>query len=146
MATQDERLSQLQAQEAAFNRRVLIVALTGATAGLHLALGTQLFALNGLGYLALLGAHFATPDRESYRAYTRDALFGYTGVTVVGYFALRGTAGFADPTGMASKLIELGLMNVLWADRGSAGILAAQLTPTPHAAQSHEPVPVAAAA
>jgi hypothetical protein len=45
--------------------------------------------------------------------------FGRNGLD---HFALRGTAGFADPAGMASKLIELGLMNVLWADRGSAGI------------------------
>lgn len=127
-AAQSEQTTQLLAQEAAFNRRVAIVAFTGATAALHLSLGTPIFVLNGLGYLALLGVHFAVPDRESYRTYTRDALFGYTGVTVIGYFAMRGAAGFADPTGIASKLIELGLMSALWQDRGSAGILVADLT------------------
>lgn len=47
---------------------------------------------------------------------------------------------------MASKLIELGLLNVLWLDRGSAGVLIAQWTPAPTAEQDHGSVPVAAAA
>ncbi len=126
-ADQEEQATSLLAQEAAFNRQVAIVALTGATAAIHIGLGSQLFVLNGLGYLALLGAHFSVPDRESYRTYTRDALLGYTGVTVIGYFALRGIAGFADPTGVLNKLIELGLLRVLWVDRGSAEMLATAL-------------------
>ena len=108
------------AQEDTVNRNVLIAGLTGTTAVLHVALGTQIFVLNGIGYLALLAAHYATPERESYRKYTRDALFGYTSFTVVAYFAARGTSGFLDPTGVASKLIELGLLRVLWADRAKA--------------------------
>jgi hypothetical protein len=119
-----QQVAALTAQEAAFNRQAAIIALTGATAAIHIALGTQLFILNGIGYLALMGAHLAVPDRESYRTYTRNALLGYTGVTVIGYFALQGVAGFADPIGVLNKLIELGLLNVLWEDRGSVGVLA----------------------
>lgn len=123
IAAKDQQGTVLLAQEAAFNRQVAIIALTGATATIHIALGTPLFILNGVGYLALLGAHLAVPDRESYRTYTRNALLGYTGVTVIGYFALQGVAGFTDPLGVLNKLIELGLLNVLWEDRGSAGVL-----------------------
>lgn len=55
-ATEEAQMKTLLTQEAAFNRRVAIVALTGATAALHLSLGTLIFVLNGLGYLALLWA------------------------------------------------------------------------------------------
>lgn len=111
---QNEQAIQLLAEEDAFNRKLLIITLTGATAVIHISLGTQLFVLNGLGYLVLLSTHLAVPERASYRKYTRSALWGYTGVTVVGYFALRGLTGFADATGMLTKLVELGLMGVLW--------------------------------
>lgn len=123
MASNDQQVTSLLAQEAAFNRQVAIVALTGATAAIHIALGGQLFVLNGVGYLSLLCVHLAVPDRESYRTYTRNALLGYTSVTVIGYIAVQGIAGFSDPLGIFNKLIELGLLNVLWEDRGSAGVL-----------------------
>ena len=107
-------------QEEAFNRQALIAALTGTTAAIHIYLGGTLFVLNGVGFLAGLAAHYAVPQRESYQKWTREGLFGYTGVTVAGYFALKGLAGFASPIGLATKLVELGLMRVLWEDGQAA--------------------------
>jgi hypothetical protein len=101
---------------AEITREVLIISLTSATAIMHLALGTPLFVLNGMGYAGLLAAHYLAPPQETYRQYTRGALFGYTGFTVVAYFAVRGAAGFTSPVGVANKLIELGLLSVLWQD------------------------------
>lgn len=120
MTETTEQLDLLLAQEETFNRQTLIKVLTGATAVIHIYLGGTLFVLNGAGFLALLALHYAVPQRESYQKWTRDGMFGYTGVTLAGYFAVRGTAGFLDPTGIVTKLIELGLMRVLWADRESA--------------------------
>lgn len=107
-------------QEEAFNRDLLITALTGTTAAIHIYLGGTLFVLNGVGFLAALGAHYAVPQRESYQKWTREGLFGYTGVTVAGYFALKGLAGFGSPIGIATKVVELGLMRVLWEDAEDA--------------------------
>ncbi|MGV2437226.1 MAG UNVERIFIED_CONTAM: hypothetical protein LVT10_21925 [Anaerolineae bacterium] len=42
------------AQENEFNRKLLIIGLTGGTAVMHLIIPNPLFILNGLGYLALL--------------------------------------------------------------------------------------------
>lgn len=101
-------------------REVLVISLTSATAILHLTLGTQLFVLNGVGYAGLLALHYLVPQKEIYRQYTRSALFGYTGVTVVGYFILNGVGSFTNPIGIANKLIELGLLAVLWQDQQEA--------------------------
>ena len=110
--------------EAAFNRKVLTAVLTGTTAVIHISLGGQLFVLNGLGFLALLAADNLVPERESYQKYTRGALFNYTGLTFAGYFALRGLAGFSSPVGMATKLVELGLLQVLREEDKVAGAAA----------------------
>lgn len=115
-----EEQARILEQEEAFNRQALIAALTGTTAVIHIYLGGTLFVLNGVGFLAALGAHYAVPQRESYQKWTREGLFGYTGVTVAGYFALKGLAGFASPIGLATKLVELGLMRVLWEDGEAA--------------------------
>ena len=68
----------------------------------------------------LLTTHYAVPQRESYRKWTRDGLFGYTGVTIASYFVVRGVAGWVDPLGMTAKLIELGLLRVLWAEQAAS--------------------------
>ena len=115
-----EEQTRLIEKEEAFNREALIAALTGTTAAIHIYLGGTLFVLNGVGFLAALGAHYAVPQRESYQKWTREGLFGYTGVTVAGYFALKGLAGFASPIGLATKLVEMGLMRVLWEDAEAA--------------------------
>ncbi len=115
-----EQQARIIEEEEAFNRELLIAALTGTTAAIHIYLGGTLFVLNGVGYLAALGAHYAVPQRESYQKWTREGLFGYTGVTVAGYFALKGLAGFGSPIGVATKMVELGLMRVLWEDAEAA--------------------------
>ncbi|MGB0388356.1 MAG: hypothetical protein ACPGWR_26350 [Ardenticatenaceae bacterium] len=115
-----EQQARIIEQEEAFNRDLLITALTGTTAVIHIYLGGTLFVLNGVGFLAALAAHHAVPQRESYQKWTREGLFGYTGVTVAGYFALKGLAGFGSPIGVATKVVELGLMRVLWEDAEAA--------------------------
>lgn len=101
-------------------REVLVISLTSATAILHLTLGTKLFVLNGVGYAGLLALHYLAPQSETYRQYTRSALFGYTGVTTLGYFIVNGVGSFTNPVGIANKLIELGLLAVLWQDQKEA--------------------------
>jgi len=115
-----EQLQKLIKEEEEFNREVLIVALAGTTAAIHISLATPLFVLNGVGFLASLAAHRLVPQRESYQKYTRDALLGYTGFTAGGYFAVKGFLGFLDPLGVATKLVELGLLRVLWEEREAA--------------------------
>ena len=107
--------------EAQITRDVLIITLTGTTAIIHLTLGSSLFVLNGVGYAGLLAAHYLVPPRETYRQYTRDALLGYTGFTFVAYFLVNGVPGaFTSVTGVVCKLVELGVLNVLWKDRQAA--------------------------
>ena len=109
------------AQENEFNRKLLIIGLTGGTAVMHLIIPNPLFILNGLGYLALLVAHNTVPQRESYTRYTRDVLTAYTGFTFVGYFVVNGPAGFLSVSGVLNKMIELALMSVLIEERLQAG-------------------------
>lgn len=111
-----EEFEALVKDESNYNRKVLITTLTGATAVIHIALGGSLFILNGLGFLALLAAHEAVPKRESYRKWTREGLLGYTGFTVLGYMIVKGVQGWVAPIGILTKLIELGLIRVLWVD------------------------------
>jgi len=87
-------LTQFEYSEEDKVREVLVMSLTSATAVMHLALGTKLFVLNGVGYAGLLALHHLVPKNEAYRQYTRAALFGYTGVTVTGYFILNGVGSF----------------------------------------------------
>jgi hypothetical protein len=115
-----DQLKLVNQQEDAFNREALITLLTTTTAVIHVYLGGTLFVLNGVGFLALLAAHYAVPQRESYKKWTRDALFTYTGFTFVGYFVVKGLAGWTNPLGIATKLVELGLLRVLSADRKAA--------------------------
>lgn len=119
-STDKHEIARLTDQETALNREALIAILTGTTAVIHIYLGSTLFVLNGAGYLALLAAHYAVPQRESYKQWTRDALYGYTGFTLVGYFVVKGVAGWTNPIGVATKLVELGLLHVLQADRKAA--------------------------
>jgi hypothetical protein len=110
-------LAEINLSEEEVIREVLIIGLTGATAMIHVTLGAPIFVLNGIGYAGLLGLHYLVPPKETYRQYTRSALFGYTGVTVIGYFIVNGAGGFTNSIGIADKLIELGLLAVLWQDQ-----------------------------
>jgi hypothetical protein len=98
-------------------RQLTIVALTIATALIHivLAIGTSdlttkvMFTLNGLGYLALVTALYL-PPLASYRRRVRWALLAYTAVTILGWVAV----GERSPTGYLDKAIEVALLVLLF--------------------------------
>ncbi len=115
-------LAVINLSEAEVIREVLVIGLTGATAIIHLTLGAPIFVLNGIGFAGLLGLHYLVPPKETYRQYTRSALFGYTSVIVVGYFIVNGAGGFVNSIRIANKLIELGLLAVLWQDQQESRI------------------------
>lgn len=102
-------------------RATAILALGGATALTHLLLGAQLSApllvWNGVGYAALLASYHFVPRLAPYRATTRDVLSAYTGTTLVIYFVQRGLEGLVAPAGMANKVVEVGLLALLWFEK-----------------------------
>ena len=57
-----------------------------------------------------------------YHDHTRDVLSAYTGTTIIAYFASRGAAGLVDPTGILAKLIEAGLLGLLWLEPGRESV------------------------
>ena len=94
-----------------------IVALTGATAYIHLGLGGVLFTLNGLGYIGLAGlivigaaAPFGIVERFSW--FPRVALMGYTAMTIAGYLVM----GPFFTLGWIAKGIEVALIVLLAVD------------------------------
>jgi hypothetical protein len=100
--------------------QIVIILLTLATALIHFYLSflmrfDLLFTLNGLGYLALLAALFLpVPLLARYRQVVRILLFLYTLLTILLWVFLgdRSTIGYVD------KAIEVGLLILLWLDRG----------------------------
>jgi predicted flap endonuclease-1-like 5' DNA nuclease len=107
-------------EKAALERKILITTLSGATTLIHLqmgiAYGSTLFLLNGVGFAGLLAAYYFVPPLTPYRRYTRPVFMGYTGVTIVAYFVKWGVLGFASSLGMFTKLVEAGLIVLLWQD------------------------------
>lgn len=106
------------------NRRNAIAILTVLTAVIHLVLvlpqgipGGLPFLLNGIGYFVLLALLWFKPSfvagRERLLYY---AFIGFTAVTIVAYFAVNGAASFANPVGLADKVIEALLIWLLWQD------------------------------
>ncbi|MEW6635179.1 MAG: hypothetical protein AB1425_00030 [Actinomycetota bacterium] len=97
--------------------RVGIIALTLATALIHLYLGLQglpLFVLNGLGYITLLAAlYLPVPRLARYRELVRWVLIGYAALTVF-LWILVGARNFI---GYADKAIEIALIALLLVDR-----------------------------
>ncbi len=94
-----------------------IVALTLATAYIHLTLGGLLFTLNGLGYVGLAGlivigaaAPIAIVERFSW--FPRLALAGYTAMTIAGYVIV----GPYFSLGFIAKGIEVALIALLVVD------------------------------
>jgi hypothetical protein len=67
--------------------RVLIVALTLATAQIHATLGGLLFTLNAVGYTALAVAMVLPGPFGRIRWLTRYALAGFTAATIGGWLA-----------------------------------------------------------
>lgn len=104
-------------------RKVSVITLTGATALIHIALGLQaglpLFVWNGAGFIALLAGQYFTPQLEPYRAEVRDGFIAYSGTTIVAYFLLQGSAGLLNPVGLTTKVIEAGLIGLLWHEEGA---------------------------
>ena len=98
-----------------------------ATAVLHLFLFTRLgpdpIALNGLGYLTLLGAYFLPiPFLQQQHKLVWWALFGYAVLTIVLWIFLREDKPFAldfsnASIGYYAKTAEVFLLAFLWADK-----------------------------
>jgi hypothetical protein len=96
-----------------------IIALVFATAFIHLFLATLdlgtlrvLFALNGLGYLALVGGlYLPLPVLAPYRNAILWLLVAYATVTIVLWWVMNGD--FTDPLGVANKAIEVVLILLL---------------------------------
>jgi len=103
-----------------------IILFTLATALLHLSLfprlGLDPIALNGLGYLALLGAYFIPiPFFQQRHNLVWWALFGYTALTFILWVIMGDktfTFDFSNAAiGYYAKAAELFLMGFLLADR-----------------------------
>ena len=102
-----------------------IILSTLATALLHLSLLPQMgpdpIALNGLGYLALLGAYFLPiPFFQERRKLVWWALMGYTVLTFVLWIILGNkefVPGTSSAIGYYAKAAELLLIAFLLADR-----------------------------
>jgi hypothetical protein len=94
-----------------------IVALTAATAFIHLTLGGLLFLLNGLGYaglivLIVLAATAPHPLIARFDWFPRVALIGYAATTIVGYLAM----GPYFALGWITKGIEVALIALVVVD------------------------------
>jgi hypothetical protein len=89
--------------------RAAIVALTLATAQIHLTLGGPLFTLNAIGYSALTAAMILPGPFGQVRWLTRYALLGFTSATVVGWLAF----GARFDLAYLDKAIEVALIGLL---------------------------------
>jgi hypothetical protein len=89
-----------------------IVLLTLATALIHLQLAfpDPVFILNGLGYLALIGAlYLPIPQIAPYRNVVRWVLIGYTALTLFLWILI----GARTPIGYTAAAIEVALIALL---------------------------------
>ena len=106
----------LRARGVAIGLTAAIVALTLATAYIHLSLGGLLFTLNALGYavLAAAVAAGAVPHRliSRFSWLPRVGLAGFTAVTIAGYLVI----GPYFSLGWIAKAIELGILALLAID------------------------------
>ena len=102
-----------------------IILFTLATALLHLSLlpemGPDPIALNGFGYLALLGAYFLPiPFFQERHNLVWWALFGYTLLTIILWVILgdkQFVPGTSSAIGYYAKAAEVFLLAFLWADK-----------------------------
>jgi hypothetical protein len=75
-----------------------------------------LFILNGLGYLALLGAYYA-PQLFAQRSRVRKLFVGYTAVTILFYLIwVVMSNDWTFPLGPLDKVIEILLIGLLLRD------------------------------
>ena len=94
-----------------------IVALTAATAYIHLTLGGLLFLLNGLGYVGLIvlvvvAAVVPHPLVARFDWFPRVALVGYSATTIAGYLVI----GPYFALGWIAKGIEVTLICLVLLD------------------------------
>jgi hypothetical protein len=107
-------VSQVSARPALGLRQIAIIALTLATAVIHLWLAIPetliMFYLNGLGYIALVAALFL-PQFQAYRRIIRWVLMGFTAVTIIGWIVMgeRNAIAYIDKAIEVALLILLGL-------------------------------------
>ena len=97
-----------------------IILLTAITAVIHLSIGGTLFLLNGLGYLGLL-LLFYLPFFGQWRGAIRWLFIGYTILTIVLYFVFSGADSFQNMLGLATKLVEVILVVLLFLNRPTQG-------------------------
>ena len=98
--------------------RTALAILAAVTGVFHLFLGDLILMLNGLGYLGLLAAYFLKLDFVPVKRPTLRWLFmGYTALTIVLYFVVRGLGGFSFLPGMIIKLVEVALLLLLYQDK-----------------------------
>jgi len=93
-----------------------IIAGTVATSIIHIQTGSSLLLLNGAGYIVLLVAYYL-PPLSAYQHITRDLFISYTAVTFGSYFVVNGAASLINRSGLFAKLIEAGLLTILWIER-----------------------------
>ena len=103
--------------------RLVIVALTMATAAIHAGLGGLLFTLNAFSY-ATLGIAMVLPGPVArVRWLVRVALLGFTAATIAGWILV----GARFPLAYLDKAIEVVLIVFLafelWLDGGPAGVV-----------------------
>jgi len=90
--------------------------MTLATAFIHISLlfPDPVFILNGLGYLAFLGAYLLGRERLGERfLWVRYGFIAYTGVTILLWVLI----GARTPLGYITKVIEILLVGLLVTDR-----------------------------
>jgi hypothetical protein len=92
--------------------RIAIVALTLATAQLHLTLGGLMFTLNALGYATLAAAMVLPGPIGRLRWLTRYALIGFTAATIIGWLAF----GARFDLAYIDKAIEAVLIGLILVD------------------------------
>lgn len=100
--------------------QLIIIVLTLITAVVHLSLPGTLFLLNGLGYLGLLTLYFVRFDFLPVpRNLVRWVLIGYAALTVIVYVVMQIQSGgaYVSPLGIFTKLVELGLIGMLWREK-----------------------------
>ena len=99
-----------------------IVILTVLTAAIHFLIGftlpSNLFILNGVGYLGLLAAYLLPISLFAQRRnLIRWALIGYTAVTILAWLWLAVIQnGDLSPMGLVTKAIEIVLIVLLYMD------------------------------
>ena len=104
--------------------RVAIVALTLATAAIHVTLGGTLFLMNAIGYAVLAIAMVLPGPVARIRWLTRYALIGFTAVTIIGWvmFGARFDLAYLDK-GIEVALIGLVLIESWAIDGGPLAVV-----------------------